>query len=250
MADILSDLVDAVDMMEDTLFNRFYRKAHQAAFADWMGNEGFPGLKARFHQGIDAGKARHYRLDAGGNGPYGYTVRRYQLGFRRNKTGSAPAAGSIPAFYAKDQAHLPAFVHTGKMRDELLARKPKSRHVGTAMITTFSLWANVIPLLKTKFGVVGRSKVSKDSTYSMTVYKDSVNRGGAYQMTVTRTTTRYEYQKSGTSQADEWLHIPVAEKAYLAERVEHHLNAMLRSAVFTKRGRLRSRYAERLREAA
>ena len=191
MPEPLDDVRAFADSLEGPLLLRWMKNAQRLALLEFRDRQEYPGVGARF---------------APGNA----YVFNYRLAGKKRK--------------------LPPYRHTGAMMAELMKRQPKSRIVGVEVVTTLSLRPRVLPFLnrwKSVYSIIqGRAPV----TYQMKVYKDSVGRTGAYQMTVTRMNRTKRYVFTDKTYADEWAVRP-DEVAWVRDTVNAKLAALLRQRI-------------------
>ena len=191
MPEPLDDVRAFAQTLEGPLLLRWMKNAQRTALLDFRDRQEYPGVGARFAPG------NAYLFN-------------YRVAGKRRK--------------------LPPYRHTGAMMAELMKRHPKSRTVGGEVVTTLSLRPRVLNFLgryKSIFSIIqGRAPV----TYQAKVYKDSVGRTGAYQMTITRMGRTKRLVFNDKTFADEWAVRP-DEVAWVQQAVDSKLAAALRQRI-------------------
>jgi hypothetical protein len=211
---------------------RCYKRAQRQAFLQWRDQEDPSqfGLASRFTQ--EANQVGGNGVIPGPRAPYGTTARAYAV----SATGNRRTAQGV----------LPPYRHTGAMRRELLARRPKTTTAGDVISTRFSLHHRSLNLWGRQRGILRQHRQRQAQTYLMTCYRDSVNKAGAFKQQVTRsvmTTVRYQ---APWTYGDEWRWSPRGEVASIRRSADQLLGQYLRSLVLDRRGNVRARFRGRI----
>ena len=211
---------------------RCYKRAQRQAFITWRDQEdpGQFGLASRFAQ--EANQAGGNGTIPGPRAPYGTTARAYAI----SATGNRRTA----------QGTLPPYRHTGAMRREMLARRPKTSQSGDVISTRFSLHHRSLNLWRRQHGILRQHRQPQAQTYLMTCYRDSVARAGSYKKQVTRQVMATVRYKAPWTYGDEWAWSPRGEVAGIRRDADQLLGQYLRSLVLDRKGQVRARFRGRI----
>lgn len=141
---VFMDLNRLVQSMKSGLYVRFMRRAQKATLMEWRDRQQTPGLRARFtHSGR----------------PY------YNFSDRSQR-----------------KRRLPFYVNTGRLRDSLMRRKPKSLNTrGTDVVTVLKFGGGALNFLNNKFGTSSRSVTQSSTTVTVSGHR---RRSGATSISV------------------------------------------------------------------
>lgn len=168
--------------------------AHKEALTTWRDRPAFPGLA--------------YRFTWKASKDYGFSMRRSKYGSATKlrigyaKTGNGMPSEAMPgagrknlSFKARRSPNRgkPWYVSSGGTKAAILKRKATSRVNGDQVVTQFKAGGLGLNLLSgaNMRGVASATWVHVPVTYAMKVYKDAVNKAGAYTVTVTRAIPRW-----------------------------------------------------------
>jgi len=219
------------------------RAAHRSALTEFRDRKDYPGVACRFDQkSNERSSIGRTFLAISNKGPYDFATRGYALrGRRLNDSTKANVAQRM----VQRNFGTPPYVYGGTMRNELLRRKPKTAFSGTDVKTTLSLNHRALNMFGGKRGVTRKEKTTRPITYLMTVYHDSVNRTGARKVQVTRNISQFRMVFASTTYGQEWQ-LRGQETAWIQRRSDGLLTQIVRSAIYTKTGRLRAPFKDRL----
>lgn len=201
----LKDLTAQLVLFRDQYLYRWMRSAQKRAVIAWRDRREYPGLAFRFS---DEGKRR-----------YGFS----------DRTGR----------YDNSKHYAPDYVNTGRFRDALLARQPKSVNTGgDTVITRFSIFGGALNLMGSQRGVVNevrkveRKRVQKLAHQRRTKTGKTVNVRGYEQWS---TFVNIERTHAARTYRDEWS-LTAADLAWIADETSANFRATITGGKLTSRG--------------
>ncbi len=205
----LKDLTATLTLFRDEYLYRWMRAAQKAAVVSWRDRREFPGAAARFTH--DGGRA------------YGFS----------NRTG----------FYDQSKGYAPDYVNTGRFRDAVLSRKPKSANTGgDTVITRFSIFGGALNLIGNLHGVVSQVRKIERKRVQRRAYT-RVQKHGAQ---AGKTQHVAGYEQWSTFVNVERTHAPLsysqefalreADYAWIAAETSANFRAIITSGKLTPRG--------------
>lgn len=211
--------------------------AHREAVTTWRDRPEFPGLAHRFTWGFSKGGRTAMRRRKYGS-PTSLRVHYANQGFpmpQQRMPGKAGRPGP--------NRDKPWYVQSGAMRQTLLARRPRTVVSGGQVTTTFKLNTRVSNVLsgQNMRGVATAHWVKVPVSYQMTVYKDAVNRAGAYRIQVTRGIPRWFHTFAGATYRQQFEDT-TADKPWLARLATQLLRRNYRDIVINERGQVRAKF--------
>lgn len=231
-----------------TFLETFPKAVQQATIAGqrealltWRDRPVNPGLAWRFTWDFAKGGRTSMR-----RGKYGSPT---TLRINAAKAGLPPPRESMPGRGRKHlrlgvsgapNASKPWFVSTGGTKAKILARRPISRVYGGVVASRLSgsgLGINLLAGAAMK-GVLTATWIKAPITYQMRVYKDAVNRTGAYTVTVTRAIGRWVYTYSSRNYKQEYEDVS-EDLPWIKSLAENAIRSLLRDLVVDGRGRVR-----------
>lgn len=206
----LPDLERLVLQMKDTLFARLMRRAQKAALAEWRDRTTAPGLAARF-------------TDAGAK-VYGY--------------------GERGRYYYGHKGMLPDYVKTGRLRDMLLKRKPRSSNAGGDDVRTrIAYGGGVLNFLTTIGPVISEKREVTRVAITIDAYTYKHHKTGALVSVAaypsTRRRIRYAYQRASESYAAAFGRFD-RDRPWIAKRVDELFLLMFRRLALKPDGTLKT----------
>lgn len=222
-------------------FPREVTRAHvgsqRVALITWRDNPQFPGVAFRFTWAASK--------------PMQFGMRRRKYGsptlLRLNtaKAGLPMPHQRMPGKGMRPGPNLtkPWFITSGAFRAQALASKPKTRIASGQVITRMRIQGQALGVLggSTMRGVATAAWVHVPVSYQMKVYKDAVNRTGAYTMTVTRGIPRWFYTYKSTTYRQEFEDTS-KDLPWIQRLADAELRVALRDLVIDDRGRVRLRF--------
>lgn len=216
----------------------------QEGVTTWRDRPVFPGLAFRFTW--PASK------------PYGFSMRREKYGsptalrIHYAKQGLGMPREARPGSGRKGLSHganaapnitKPWYFTTGGTKAKLLAKRPRSTVSGGTVITRYRASGWGINLLggQNHRGVTSATWVHVPVTYPMTVYKDAVNRAGAYKVTVTRAIPRWIFTYAARTYRQEFEDLS-QDLPFIQRVAEAAVRRNIRDIIIDSRGRVRLRY--------
>lgn len=211
---LLPDLQHLVDQLRGDVFARWMARAQKGALIEWRDRTTAPGLAARF--------------TFAGNDFYGF----------RSQHGRS---------YFVQKGRLPDYVKTGRLRDMMKARLPRTVR-GTGDVTTRLAYGGGALNFLTAIGpVIGEHKEVTRIPVTVAGYSYKHHRSGAIVVVAshpgTRKRIRWVYERSTESFADAFGKFD-RDRPWIANRVGELFLAIFRAAALTKRGELRSSVLE------
>lgn len=213
----LAEITAAVEQIRNEALYTWRRKAQKIALLGWRDSSVPPGVSARF---TPAGKDF------------------YHFSKRKRK-------------YWKAKGRSPDYVRTGAFRDSLLKRVPHSANTGKTsgeVRTTLSIDGGALNALSTKRGYtklhVDRvTKVTHQPDYTRTIHGKTIAVRGSDQR---RTYLEIQYDMASRSYRDEFQ-ITDADLRDIEARDAIAFREIVRNAVFTKSGQLKSSALDKFR---
>jgi hypothetical protein len=220
---------------------KWTKAAHKDAWKAFATSKENIGLPARFDQTANKlGSTRPGYFAKYGLGVYAWSGRRHMV----------PARAYRHRGHVVRKDNRPAFVKSGAMRDELLARTIRARNhrrIGGQIRTEMNMYHRSQPLWGPKRGIA-RIDVRKEyATYMMTVYKGpggAANKAGPEKVWVSRLVDKAVVTPANQTYAEEWALKPI-ELAWMANKAEIALQARVGKAVFDAKGKIRSKFRSR-----
>lgn len=224
---VLRDLSEVVDQIRVEVIERNTKRAQKQAWLSWRDRKQYPGLRHRFSRGTRE--------------QYGFSERDPRYTRRR-------VAGT--SFWDRARSYvekgaLPPYVYTGRFRNSLLRRKPKTpRDSAGGMITTrFTIFGGVLNLLgadKQRGLLRWREEITREIRWRGPYTRRSRNGG---QHIVRRhqflyRSTEITSTPSPKTYAEEWA-FQEGEVAWVRSEVDRVRQELLQKAVFTKKGKLK-----------
>lgn len=214
-ANPLPDLQRLVDQLRGDLFARWMGRAQKGALIEWRDRTQAPGLAARF--------------TFAGNDFYGF----------RGHNGRS---------YFVQKGRLPDYVKTGRLRDMLAKRKPRTIRGSKADVTTrlaygggaLNFLANIGPILSEHKEVTRVPIVVAGYAYK---HHKSAKIVVVPAHPSTRRRIRWVYERSSESYADAFGRFD-RDRPWIANRVGELFLVIFQRAALTKGGQLRSAVLE------
>ena len=212
----------------------------QEAVIDWRDSTAFPGIAYRFTWGAAKDYGFHLRRGKYGQ-PTSLRVHYAKQGFpmpREAMPGSKRSRGRKAPNLDK-----PWYVGSGGTRAKMLQKKPKSTISGGTVITRYRAAGWGINLLggPNHRGIASAHWVRVPQSYPMKVYKDAVNRAGAYTMMVTRAIGKWFYAYASRTYRQEFEDL-THDLPWIQRRAEQLVRSNLRDMVVDGKGRIRLRF--------
>ncbi len=222
-------ITEAIELLRDDLLYRWRRQSQKRALLRWRDRTQPPGVMARF---LPGGK------------PY------YHFSDRRFK-------------YRKGKGYLPDYVKTGRFRDALKTRNPKSMNTGgTEVITKLSIDGGPLNALSNIKGVQ-REVVTKERVlihrraYTATRHYRSANSQHLHSATATVSVRAYDQHQMKfvhkrtpaiRSYRDEFQMTP-QDEMLIREYNDEEFKATVRAHAFTKNGKAKKSVRDGARAA-
>jgi hypothetical protein len=211
----LPDLQRFVDQLRGDLFARWMARAQKGALLEWRDRAIAPGLAARF--------------TFAGNDFYGY----------RGQHGRS---------YFVQKGRLPDYVKTGRFRDMLAKRKPRTIRGSKADVTTRLAYGGGALNFLTNIGpVVGEHKEVTRVPIVVDGYAYKHFKTGKIVVVAshseTRRRVRWVYERSSESFADAFGKFD-RDRPWIANRVTELFQVIFQRAALTKGGQVRSSVLE------
>ena len=224
------------------------RAAHREVWLEFRDKPDYPGLKMRFDTtGPASFRPGHFAQFTGSAARRGYQFSGRQRQIPRGaqmRRGGAGAAGQL--------RKKPAYVHSGAMRDELMNRRFNPKRHGNRITTLYSLHHRSINLWGGMRGIERIDWRRTPVTYLTTVYTGpggSADRSGPEQRMVTRNALTPFVQRSKKTYREEW-EWQDDELFWLAMRSQQILMSRMRNAIWTRGGKIKTKYQSRFSVAA
>jgi hypothetical protein len=220
--------------------------AHKEAITTWRDRPAFPGLSHRF-----TWKASR---------DYAFSMRRRKYGsataLRVNyaKAGNGMPSEAMPGRRTKHLSRgsnaspnrdKPWFVQSGGTKARILRKRVTSRVYGGQVVSRFNAGGFGINLLsgRNHYGVATAHWILMPVTYQMKVYKDAVNRTGAYTVTVTRGIGRWVRSYATRTYRQEFEDL-THDLPWIQRLAEHALRNNLRDIVIDNKSQPRLRFRQ------
>jgi hypothetical protein len=226
--------------------------AHKETITTWRDRPAFPGLAHRFTWAASRNMPISMRKKKYGS-PTALRINMARAGLGMPRE-ARPGAGGKGVRLGASQApniNKPWYVNTGATRAKLLARKPRSTISGGQVITRFSgSGGSGINLLggEKMRGVATAHWVHVPVSYPMRVYKDAVNKAGAYTVMVTRSIPRWVHTYASQTYRQEFENL-THDLPWIQRLAQASLRNNLRDLVIDNRGRVRLRYRKAMSKA-
>jgi hypothetical protein len=218
--------------------------AHKEAITTWRDRPAFPGLA--------------YRFTWQASKDYNFSMRRVKYGSPTNlrihyaKQGLGMPSEGRPGGGRKGLSSKarpapnrdkPWFITSGGTKSAILNRRVTSRVYGGQIVSRFKAGGLGINLLggPTMRGVASASWVHVPVTYQMRVYKDAVNKAGAYTVTVTRSIPRWIRTYASRTYRQEFEDL-THDLPWIQRLAESSLRNNLRDIVVNDRGQVRVKF--------
>lgn len=206
----LIDLPALLAALKDEYLAKWTKKAQRQSLVEWRDNTQPPGVRARF-------------LESGAD-YYDQSDRSFK--------------------YRKRKGFLPNYVYTGRLREQLMKRRPVSPKTGnTDVVSRFSLMGGALNLLNgsTMKGFRGTYTVVVKELVRVRAHHRVSRLGKGYDVrayTQTQTHKRTNGTVSNKTYAEEFQ-IATGDKLWINRRTEQLREQIIRKAVLTKGGGLR-----------
>jgi hypothetical protein len=214
------------------------------ALTTWKDRPAFPGLAYRFKWAASKDYGFSLRKEKYGS-PTALRVNYAKAGLgmpREARPGGGRKGLSAGARQAPN-IDKPWFINSGGTRARILARKPRSTYAGdtvTSNLQAGGFGINLVGAAKMR-GVVSAHWVHVPVTYAMTVYKDAVNRAGAYKMMITRAIPRWIRSYASRTYRQEFEDLS-QDLPWIKRLSDDTVRRNLRDVVVDERGRVRLRF--------
>ncbi len=207
----LPDLEALVAQMKAGFFSRLMRAAQKQALTEWRDRREAPGLAARF---TDAGHTF-----------YGF--------------------GQRWGHYWLKKGSLPDFVKTGRLRDTVLKRKPKSKNAGgTDVVSRIAYGGGALNFLVNVGGITNISRVTERVPIVVAGYAYKHHKTGSIVSVAGHAATRKRIRtvvtRSSRSYADEYGDF-TRDRPWIAQRVGEVFGELFKRTALTKGGQLKSK---------
>jgi hypothetical protein len=218
--------------------------AHKEAITTWRDRPAFPGLAYRFTW--KASKDYNFSMR---RAKYGSATKlrihytKAGLGMPREGSPGGRRKGLSANARQAPNIDKPWFVTSGGTKSKILARRVTSRVYGQQIVSRFKAGGLGINLLggPNMRGVASAAWVHVPVTYQMRVYKDAVNKTGAYTVTVTRAIPRWIRTYSSRTYRQEYEDL-THDLPWIQRLAEASLRNNLRDIVVDERGRVRVKF--------
>lgn len=199
----LAQLTAMTHDLSEKYIRNIVRLAQRAAWMEYRDNKVFPGAAFRFTKSA--------------KGVMGFSHRSFK--------------------HDKRKGHLPDYVFTGRFRDAVLARNPKTSQEGAIVRTKFSIFGGVMNLLTAKSGVESSAQIK--GLVKRYAHQRRAKSGNIVSVREYMQRGFIRGNPSGKSYAEEWGFRP-EEVAWVGQRTDAIGTQLYNATAFDKNGNLRT----------